>query len=197
MQLDLLKKRAQKIPNVQESNNRVTEVRIVPSWRFSCNGLLTGVFVGVDIRRNILSGGGARTLTMYPSVQVWNGPSVVLNEEIRFEVGDFSPAGVLQYNLSNPFPIQNRFVLSVSQQLDSTNNVVRLYYESASNAPPTQHYQSLSSFPPLETVTNQFILISPITSGIITKYYDCVLTIMIFLSLFRPCLCYKSKFKFP
>ena len=54
----------------------------------------------------------------YPEVQVWRidagiTPTWVARQEIRLTAGDFSPDGVLQYNLTSSIPFQNGDFLGV------------------------------------------------------------------------------------
>ena len=48
-------------------------------------------------------------------------------QEIRLNPGDFSPDGVLQYNLTTPISFQSGDVLGVYQPVES-NSVVTVYY---------------------------------------------------------------------
>ena len=119
IQLDMLRTLAQKIPDGSESNSRLNnEQRLIPDWNFTCNGTITGFLIGADIRH--MKGSRKR----YPEVQIWrrtNSSSLsrdyYLNssEEIRLNAGYFSPSGVLEYNLNNPFHFQAGDIFGVYQ----------------------------------------------------------------------------------
>ena len=108
MDLNLLKKRAEKIPNTGITSNFLnSDFRIVTGMRFTCSGSLTSLLLGVDVRP-----GGSRNL--YPEVQIWrkrSGSSTnydrQVNQHIILAAGDFNPDGVLQYNLNPALSFQN------------------------------------------------------------------------------------------
>ena len=96
MQLDVLRRRAEKIPNVGRSPNLLDdEFRLIPGMNFTCSGKITGLLLGVDVRTVT----GNRD--QYPVVQIWrligNSYDRQDGREIRLAAGDFSPDGVLVY----------------------------------------------------------------------------------------------------
>ena len=135
MDLNLLKKRAEKIPNTGITSNFLnSDFRIVTGMRFTCSGSLTSLLLGVDVRP-----GGSRNL--YPEVQIWrkrSGSSTNYDrqgrQEIRLAGGDFSPDGVLQYNLNPALSFQNGDVLGVWQPA-SSSSVVRIFRDSQTGGP--------------------------------------------------------------
>ena len=136
MELQLLKERAKKISDNGGSQNYLDgKFRLIPGMSFTCNGMITGLLLGVDIR----SKSNADGRTEYPVVQVWrpgSGDSYtrVAMQEIRLAAGDFSPDGVFQYNLTTPIDFLNGDVLGVYQPSEG-ESIVRLYRHSQSNAP--------------------------------------------------------------
>ena len=70
---------------------------------------------------------------MYPEIQIYRntGGNTYTRQgsgqEIRLAKGDFSPDGVLQYNLTTPISFQSGDVLGVYQP-DQSVSVVRVYY---------------------------------------------------------------------
>ena len=133
MDLNLLKKRAEKIPNTGITSNFLNnDFRIVTGMRFTCSGSLTSLLLGVDVRP-----GGS----LYPEVQIWrkiSGSSTNYDrqghQEIRLAAGDFNPDGVLQYNLNPALLFQNGDVLGVWQPA-SSSSVVRLYHDGQTGGP--------------------------------------------------------------
>ena len=104
------------------------------------------------------------------------------SEEIRLNAGSFSPSGVLEYHLDNPFTFQAGDFFGIYQP-DRNSSVVRIYYnDSDSTAPVAHKFANNASFynpgdNSFTSIPQQFILISPIT-GIITMV-DCVILIKI------------------
>ena len=85
---------------------------------------------------------------------------------INLSAGDFSPDGVLQYNLTTPLSFQSGDVLGVYQPPQSTS-VVNLYYRIDSSAPLAYARnvdQDLIAPDIVPTsVSNQRILLFPMT----------------------------------
>ena len=136
MDLNLLKKRAEKIPNAGVSSNFLNlDFRIVTGTSFNCSGSLTGLLLGVDVR----PGGGRNA---YPEVQIWRrrAAGTISNynrqarQDIRLAAGDFSPDGVLQYNLNPALSFQSGDVLGVWQP-SSGSSVVRLFHDGQNGGP--------------------------------------------------------------
>ena len=51
MELDVLKKRAELIPNTNRAGEVMdNEFRLIPEWNLTCNGSITSVLLGVDIQ---------------------------------------------------------------------------------------------------------------------------------------------------
>ena len=162
MELDLLGRRAEKIPNggINELNSLDGKFRLLDE-SFSCSGTMTGiVFVG-------LYRTGLRD--MYPEIQLWrntggNTYTKQASEQLLLNTGVFSPDGVLQYNLTTPMSFQSADKLGVYQPAKE-DSIVRVYYRSATattyelgnNAPSTISLDNLSQ------KTDELILISPVT----------------------------------
>ena len=167
MELELLKRRAEKIPGGGEGTGGGldNEFRLVLNESFSCSGNMTGLLLVGAVRTNM----GGRT--QYPDIQIWRntGSNTYTrngSEHIKLNEGDFSSDGVLQYNLTTPISYQSGDVLGVYQP-DQSDSIVRVYYDSntsttyqmSGNNPTSINVQNeLSS-------SNELILISPI-SGI-------------------------------
>ena len=170
MELQLLKERAKKISNNGGSQNYLDgKFRLVPGMSFTCNGTITGLLLGVDIRSN------ADGRSKYPVVQVWRPGSGdrynrVAMQQIQLAAGDFSPDGVFQYNLTTPIDFQNGDVLGVYQPSEG-DSIVRLYRHSQSNAAVSYELgeNPSSSLVRLRDLSEQdeglVILIYPITTG--------------------------------
>ena len=170
IQLDMLKTLAQKIPDGAASTNRLSnELRLIPDWNFTCNGTITSFLLGADI---------ITSQTQYPEVQIWRktDPSSpdreyakVWSEEIMLNAGYFSPSGVLEYHLDNPFNFQAGDIFGVYQPDDS---VVRIYYNDNDNTAPVAYMLTGSSIDAtvrynidsddFSLIQQQLILISPV-----------------------------------
>ena len=163
MELDLLRKRAEKISN----GNTVNENSLDGKFRlldesFNCSGTMTGIlFVGL-----YRTGGGRN---MYPEIQLWrntggNTYTRQASEEIRLAAGVFGSDGVLQYNVTTPMSFQSGDKLGVYQPAKD-DSIVRVYYRSGTattyelgnNAPSTIEFDDLSS------KFDELVLISPVT----------------------------------
>ena len=172
IQLDMLRTLAQKIPNGRESNSRLNnELRLISDWNFTCNGTITSFLMGADIRHV-----GAR----YPAVQIWRrtDPSSLSRdyylesfEVIRLNAGYFSPSGVLEYHLNNPFNFQAGDIFGVYQPEESSS-VVRIYYNDSDSTAPVAYKLSTDAIGSTYNIDTeltrefqQFLLISPVTAG--------------------------------
>ena len=160
----MLRTRAMKIPNGGRSTDGLeNEFRLIADVSFTCNGTITSFQLGGTIR-----GGGMRD--EYPEIQLWRpntGGTFYTQQasrEIRLAEGDFSPDGVLRYNLATPIQFQSGDVLGVYQP-EERESVVRIYYNSeASTTYQLSNNPSGSiSFGSLSPFSYQNILISPIT----------------------------------
>ena len=164
MELDLLRRRAEKIPGSNFSDEGLNdEFRLLPNESFSCNGVMTGLLLVVTI----LNVG-----EKYPEIQIWRNTggsnyTRQASEEIRLNPGDFSPDGVLQYNLTTHMSFQSGDVLGVYQPflLDS---VLRVYWQF--NSTSVTYKNSFNPLSPINVLnlpimTSEKILISPITTG--------------------------------
>ena len=165
MQLDVLRRRAAKISTsiVRSFNNLNNELRLIPHANFSCNGTLISLLLGVDVR-TVTSSRNA-----YPEVQIWRQSQGLIRreekQEIRIAAGDFSPDGVLVYNLTPPVQFQNGDVLAIYQPQQSAS-VVRVYYNVNDSAPDTIRFSTANLTFNISAgvrVTGQDILLSPIT----------------------------------
>ena len=160
----MLRERAVKIPDGDRSDEGLeNEFRLISDISFTCSGIITSLQLGGTVR-----GGGMRNI--YPEIQLWR-PNTggafytqQASQEIRLAEGDFSPDGVLRYNLTTHIQFQSGDVLGVYQP-EVGRSVVRIYY----NSEVSTTYQLGSyptgpiSFESLSFVSNQKILISPIT----------------------------------
>ena len=175
MKLDILKKRAEKIPNGGSSQNRLDngKFRLYDDndLGFTCGGEITSLLLGVDI-----SGG-----TQYPEVQIWdrtgNGNGNDANRQdirqIRLPQGDFSPSGVFQYNLTTPLEFRAHSMFGVYQPPQSS---VRFYYHTGSTQTSPSFYESMIDLSTVSGIrqkmfnTDGDILIHPITGIIIINH---------------------------
>ena len=174
MQLELLKRRAEKISsaNFVSGTKLDDETRVMPGLNFTCDGNITSLLLGVDVR----TVDGSRV--EYPEVQVWRqSPSIdnsyTHEDQQRIQLsaaGDFSPDGVLQYNLTTPISFQSGDVLGVYQP-EQADSVVRLFYINDPGVPVAEqrshiHITTSLIINPSNTITkvsNQSILLSLIT----------------------------------
>ena len=198
IQLDMLRTVAQKIPNGAASPNRLSdELRLIPDWNFTCNGTITSILLGADIRTT------TAIRKQYPEVQIWRrtDPSstireyaIVWYEEIRLNAGYFSPSGVLEYRLINPFNFQAGDIFGVYQP-DDSSSVVRIYYNDNDKTAPVFYTFTGSSIDVNVSynidstdfslmIQQQLILISPVAG--IAKTVLCDIPTL--LSLINACL---------
>ena len=170
MELDLLRKRAEKISGgvTGAGGGLDEEFRLLTNASFSCNGTMTGLLLVGAVRTNE---------DEYPKIQIWrntNGNTYTRqdSEDIGLDPGDFSPDGVLQYNLTTPISFQSGDVLAVNQPKQG-DSVLRVYYDDDSSA-STVTYKfkvgkneraptSSVSLSRLTMINNESILISPIS----------------------------------
>ena len=166
MEMDVLRARAGKIPNGGRSNAGLNEeFRLIADVNFTCSGTITSFQLGGTIR-----GGGMMMRDEYPEIQLWrpNTGGVLYTQqdsrEIRLAEGDFSPDGVLRYNLTTPIQFQSGDVLGVYQPRER-ESVVRIYYnfEAFTTYQLSSYPTGSISFESLSFVYDQKILISPIT----------------------------------
>ena len=164
MELDILRKRAEKIPGDGTSDQGLNgEFRLLPNESFSCNGTMTGLLL-VGTYRDVF------LIKSFPLIEIWrntggNTYTRQARQEIRLAEGDFGPDGVLQYSLTTPLSYQSGDVLGVFQPLDLIS-LVRVYYNQGlattyrlNAGDPT----SLIDLQDLSSVSNQQILISPVS----------------------------------
>ena len=141
MQLELLKRRAEKISSanlISETSLTDGETRVMPGLNFTCNGNITGLLLAVDLR----TVGGS--IVQYPQIQVWEPSTIITlpgfytrgdHQNISLSAGDdFSTDGVLQYNLSPPLSFQSGDLLGVYQP-ERSKSVVRLFYANDPGTP--------------------------------------------------------------
>ena len=159
MQLDLLRKRAEKISggNYVSTNRLDNELRLMPGLNFTCSGNITAFLLSGIVKRFIL---GSRD--QYPAVQLWRpgfiSPHQIASQEIKLAEGNFksSPNGVLQYNLTTPIQFQSRDWLAVNHPR-SNSSVVQLFYANLSTSLTYIIAQNFTI-----TTTDQSILLLPI-----------------------------------
>ena len=162
MELDLLIKRAEKIPSDDINENSLDGKFRLLNESFSCSGTMTGLlFVGL-----YRTGGGRN---MYPEIQLWRntgGDMYIKNasEQMQMTAGVFSPDGVLQYNLTEPMSFESGDKLGVYQPAINASRV-RVYYRSATATTYELGNNALSTInlADLSQKTDELILISPAT----------------------------------
>ena len=125
MNRDLLVRRASKISS--GSGNAVSsnvlsdrQFLVIPGMNFTCRGNITSFLLGVDIRKGIL-------LNDHLRVDLWRPVNNIFRYVVSLSAGDFSPDGVLRYNLTTMLTFQSGDVLGVYQPPHS-RSVVRLFY---------------------------------------------------------------------
>lgn len=172
MELELLKRRAEKITGDKAGNSAGggldNEFRLLLDASFNCSGTMTGLLLvgtvnSIDV-----------TNKLYPEIQLWRITDSIAHrysrqtrQEIIMSAGDFSPDGVLQYNLTTPILFQSGDVLGVYQPM---NSVVRVYYDDSMqsetyklNMNPPDRYPSAMITLFNQSIDNEkLILISPI-----------------------------------
>ena len=165
MELDLLKRRAEMISGGSKGvgGSLDDEFRLLPEEKFTCSGTMTGLLLVAAVR----TGGGRDE---YPEIQIWrnSGDNTYTrngSEHIKLNGGDFSPDGVLQYNLTTPISFHSGDVLGVYQPRQQ-DSIVRVYYDS--NTSTTYRIREKNPNSPITvsnslTFNNQLILISPIS----------------------------------
>ena len=167
MELDLLRRRAEKITNNTGTNEDSLngEFRLLSESSFSCSGNVTGLLLVGAVRTD-------EGRDQYPEIQIWSPPQKNMytrkgREKIMLAEGDFSPDGVLQYNLNTSLSFQSGDVLGVYQPPKNAS-VVRVYYDS-SESTTYQLSKNESSESVIKilgntkTFNDQLILISPIS----------------------------------
>ena len=137
MDIDLLRTKAEQIPNTQGtySNNILdSDSRwFFPSLRFTCSTTITGIIIGVDVRTI------TNTRNNYPQLEIWsrNNPSVYNQvsssiRTIQLQPNNFTTSGVYTYHFSRPLSVQSNNILGIYQP-PHNESVVRVHYESSSN----------------------------------------------------------------
>ena len=201
MQLDLLKRRAEKITsgNTVSGNLLNSELRVIPGLSFTCTGTITSLLLGADVRTEV---NGSRD--QYPEVQIWRTGSFDSyvrrsRTNITLTVGNSSTDGVLQYNLANPISIQDGNLLGVYQPPES-DSVVRLYYIDDPSA-PVANFRNNSNAPlnfilpsaNPATISNHHVLILPITGKTVWQCFN----YNVFIILSDPPGCTNENFYTP
>ena len=165
MELDMLKRRAEKIPGQGMSDQVLdNEFRLLPGESFSCSGTMTGLLLVGAVRNTIFR-------KALPEIQLWRNTggdtyTKQASEDIRLTEGDFSPDGVLQYNLTTPISYQSGDVLGVHQP-NQLFSLVRVFYsrDSATSYRQMGINPSSVSLSDLSSIGDQQILISPISGN--------------------------------
>ena len=166
MELDLLRIRAENIPSVTctcINEGLDGEFRLLPGESFSCSGTMTGLLLVGTIMTD-----GERD--KYPEIQIWRNTggnttyTRQASQEIRLAAGDFSPDGVLQYNLTTPISYQSGDVLGVYQPLGNAS-VVIVYRDF--NVSSITYQDIIDPSSPINLIdlslVNEHIFISPIS----------------------------------
>ena len=137
MDIDLLRAKAEQIPNTQgiysnnifDSNSRW----LFPSLRFICSTTITGIIIGVDVRTI------TNTRNSYPQLEIWSQLTTNIYGQvsssirtIQLQPDNFNTSGVYTYHFSQPLSVQFNDILGIYQPPHS-ESVVRVHYESSSN----------------------------------------------------------------
>ena len=169
MQLDLLRKRAEKISsgNTVSGNKLDHELRVVPELKFNCSGNITGLLLGGDVRTSV------DNRVEYPEVQIWRRGFFITvfytkqhSRTIELLPGNFSSDGLLRYNLTTPIPFENENVFGVYHPLQN-DSIVRLFYVDEPNAPVSEfiNNSNVDTIIPgfTQDLSNHHMLIYPVT----------------------------------
>ena len=181
MDIDLLRTKAEQIPNIQgiysnnilDSNSRW----FFPSLRFTCSTTITGIIIGVDVRTI------TNTRNSYPQLEIWSGLGAdvysrvsSLFRTIQLQPDNFNTSGVYTYQFSQPLSVQMNNILGIYQPPHS-ESVVRVHYESSSNI--AYKLNSLTDTSTLVTVINNLqaspqnldLIIYPLTGNDFSIYH--------------------------
>ena len=167
MDLELLMKRAEKIPDggTNDNNKLDNSFILLPGDSFNCSGTMTGLLLVGDVRKIMAS------RNQYPEIHIYRNTGGDAYEYTRqgsqvieLAEGDFSSDGVLQYNLTTPISFQNGDVLGFYQPPEG-DSVVRVYYREAAVTTYQNSVSPISSINlnDFSIVTDEEILISPIS----------------------------------
>ena len=175
MQLDVLRKRAEKVSGGSGASSWLNnELRLIPDWSFTCSGTITSFLLGVDVRTI------KNNRNEYPEIQLWRRTSNNANEytkmnseEIRLDSGNFTASGVMQYQLSNSgWQYQSGDILGIYHPTHA-HCVVRVFYKAGDpTAPDTRRLKSrpdttntvdFDSTNALTTITGELPLITPVS----------------------------------
>ena len=128
-------RRASKISSgAKESLNVLSDMQflLIPGMNFTCSGTITSLLLAVDIRTRMWN---------HLSMDLWRPDNNSFrfvpgsNRIIMLAAGEFSPNGVLQYNLTGEhLNFQNGDVLGVYQPWHS-DSTVRLFYTTQLTSP--------------------------------------------------------------
>lgn len=174
MELDVIRRRALKIPQGKEASTRLgDEFRLVPDWNFTCDGSITTVMLGADMR--------PRWRREFPEVQVWRRSETnsthflrVHSRKALLDEENFPPSGVFQYQFTPPIPFQSGDVLGIYNPSIQKNYApylahMQLYYKDDKTAPVSYQMNKTNptsvSIENLRAVEHQYILISVVTGG--------------------------------
>ena len=141
---DVLERRASKIDSdatgVSSTILSRGEFLAMPGWNFSCNGTITSLVVGVEVRD--LNGNAARIdlwRPSYDSSREITGYEWVPDAQtyLTFRPGDFNPDGVYEYHIPGSgiqYKSGDIFGVYQSSTIDSP---VRIFYTNQLTAPRT------------------------------------------------------------
>lgn len=181
MELDVLRKRAEKVSGGSASSDRLNnELRLIPDWSFTCSGTITGFLLGVDIR-TLTSASANPNRDEFPDIQLWrklNNNSGVFTKmnstKIILQPGEFAPDGVIRYQLPTEWQYQRGDILGVYHPTHA-HCTVRIFYEDnqnnapnsyrLNNNPSTASTVDLDYTKSLTTVRKEMILVTPVTAG--------------------------------
>ena len=160
MNMEVITRRAQQLIGIRESDNYLDdELRVVPSWKFNCNGNITSLLLGVELKEG---------KSEYPEIQVWRRTSTRFNlissRAINLTSGTFSTDGVIRYDLSPPLSVEAGDMLGVKQpKKDET--AVQIFYQQDHFAPYAYHLSRDDNTFLVNAgiISQQYILLSVIT----------------------------------
>ena len=158
-------------PGIASTILRSSQYLVIPGMNFSCDGVITGFQLGVDVRDEIAD----EVIVELYRPRVLDGRVVEYSyvddsqEFIEIDPGTYSQDGLLQYDFGG-LPFQAGDVIGV-YQINRPDSAVRLFYTDSNPSPPLAF--DMDS-PYLDTLTvnasghklfNGTVLIRPITNN--------------------------------
>ena len=193
MDIDLLRAKAEQIPNTQgiysnnilDSNSRY----LFPSLRFICSTTITGIIIGVDVRTITDTRNG------YPQLEIWSGQINQFrqvsgsNRIIELVPDNFTTYGVYTYQFSQPLSVEMDNILGIYQP-PHEESVVRVHYENSSNTAYKLNNlnDDMVNVRNAATSQNLDLIIYPLTGNVFCMCYG--------LLYFSPLACFIILVKF-